>query len=457
VTAPAEPIPEHLPHEPVRRRAGAVLFSLQLCFLWLLLWAYASVAVGLLPWFVLGTLLWGWPPHLTHAEHAWRHFKRAFTAQPPHPGLPPLNRLWLASRVVHRVLGVPIWGSAWFLDELLFGRRLDQRPVERPLFMLSAARSGSTQMSHYLEQDPELTAPVMLQIVFPYMWLWKLVVPTLGRLISPEALERKFNEAIPLEMRQRHEGHPLRTDTFEVLWLLSTTHVLSSMLGPETVSEDIVFMGSAPHNRRMWDEALPDFIDRLGRKTLLYADDTGTEGPTRLFIKGHFLEARDAMAQRWPDAHFLTMVRDPIKRIESVINHVHANALEEPLGAIPWTWIAQPLVRAESLYCTTEMDWYGNGNTPNRTVVRFRDYVDDLEGTMTTVYERCLGVSPLPPHVPREHTPRERKNYAVHRTLEQLHVDRAALATSLHDYRVWCGAVTPEPELLSPVGLGTEA
>lgn len=436
-------LPEHREGEPLRQRARTVPFAVQVAALAVFDLLLFGVALALLPVFLVGLALWGWPPARPRMGTAWRHLRTAFTAHPPAPGLRPLSRVWLALRVVQKVLGTPVWGVAWYLDELLFGRVLDAHPVRQPLVMLSAARSGSTQLSHYLESDPTLAAPAMLQIVFPYLWLWHIVVPVLGRFMTAESIGARFDAHIPIEMKQRHEGHPLRTDTFEVLWLLQGTVFLTFMMGPETMRQDAVFMGTADHNRHAWDVDFVRFLDRVGRKALAYAGADADGAPRRLYVKGHFLEARHAVARHWPDARFLTMVRDPVQRIESAINHAHANLIEEALGAPRWSWITPVYADSERLYCEVEQAWYSAEAGPHRTVVRFRDYVDDLEGTMRRVYARCLDLDTLPPHVPRVHAPRERKNYVVHRTLEDLQVDRAALTEALHGYRVWCGS---EPE-----------
>jgi len=58
---------------------------------------------------------------------------------------------------------------------------------------------------------------------------------------------------------------------------------------------------------------------------------------------------------------------------------------------------------------------------------------------MTTVYQDCFGEQTLPPHVPTEHAPRERKNYRVNRTLDQIGVDPAAITARLTEYTSWCG------------------
>ena len=53
-------------------------------------------------------------------------------------------------------------------------------------------------------------------------------------------------------------------------------------------------------------------LDRIARKTLLFADPAPDGSPLRFFVKGHFLAAADALAAKYPDARFLTMIREPV-------------------------------------------------------------------------------------------------------------------------------------------------
>jgi hypothetical protein len=71
-------------------------------------------------------------------------------------------------------------------------------------------------------------------------------------------------------------------------------------------------------------------------------------------------------------------------------------------------------------------------------VVRFSEYVRDLEGTMTKVYRECLDTPDLPPHAPRTHAPRVRTNYILDRSLEDVGIDERALEDRLAGYIAWC-------------------
>ncbi|MFT4974714.1 MAG: hypothetical protein ACI8S6_000597 [Myxococcota bacterium] len=427
------PSSDRLPHEPLRVRWSTGPFAVRLLAKGILVAALGLMTLGLWPLFLVGVGVWGWPPHAPRLSRMRRYLGLAWTERPPPPGIAPLSRAWLTLMLLQKLALVPVVGLAWYLDEVLFGRRLDGTPIKAPLILLSAARSGSTQISHYLTEDPRLAAPSVMQIVWPYLWLWRIVAPTLGRVVPhawPHALMDTMSSE---EFIQRHEGNPYQTDTFEILYFLNNLHMIASLLGPRIMAEDFVPAGSAPHNHDLWNRDFVDFIDRLGRKTLLHA------GPQkRLYFKGHFLDAGDALAQRYPDAHFLTVIRDPLSCLGSMLNHWHGNVFDEALGAVPWSWITACGLDTQITYCDQELAWFTREEGPGRTVIRFKDFVADLEGTMLQVYRSCMGDETLPEHVPTEHAPRERKKYRVNRSLDSLGIDRGALEARLRDYQAWC-------------------
>jgi hypothetical protein len=432
------PQTDRLPHEPRRVRWSTVPFLGRLLAKVLVLALLALLTAGLWPPFLLGVMRWGWPPHQPRLWQFRRYLRLTWTVSPPEPGIAPLSRVYLILTLVQRFLLLPASGVAWYLDEVLYGRRLADTSVRKPLFLLSAARSGSTQISRYLESDPRLVAPTVLQTLLPYLWVWRLAAPTLGRVV-PRRWGESLAEAIATEeFFQRHELSPYHTDTFEVLFYATHLNMFSFCLGPEVLSEDVSFSSMAEHNRQLWEEDFVDFIDALGRKTLLFAGPGEGGQPRRLYVKGHFQPADDALAQRYPDAHFLTVIRNPASRLQSMLNHAHGNAPCEALGAVPWTWLARSLPDDEAAYCQREQDWFTRPEGPSRTVIRFTDYVADLKGTMALVYRQCMGDEVLPAHVPTEHTPRERKNYRVNRSLSDLGIDAEAYGDRLSDYQAWC-------------------
>ncbi len=431
-------IPEQLPGEPECARPGNAKLALAVVVRTGLLCGMLVATAGLWPWLLLGARVWGRPPNVVHLRRVLRYLRLIWTESPPPPGLGALVRAWLTLAVLHKVAVAPVWGLAWLLDELLYGRALDATPLEAPLLEISAGRSGSTQLARYLGEDPGLASPNLLQFTFPFLWLWKLVPVTIGRVVSKDRVRQELETRLRPEFLQRHEGDPFATDSFEGCLFIPHMQMMSPLLGPRVTMEDFHFATPAEHNMPLWECEFVQLLDRIGRKTLLHCGPGPDGQPRRFFVKGHFLAAAPALAERFPDARFLTMVRHPSPRIQSAVNFLRTNPLDPLLGPVPWAWLAQALSQNESEYCVHEQAWFTAPGDTRRCVVRFDDYVRDLEGAMSLVYRECLDQPELPPWAPREHTPRERKDYLLNRSLEQLGIDRDALERELADFIAWC-------------------
>ncbi len=432
-------VPEHLPGEPAPSpTASTPELLLRLVWRSITISLLFALTAGLWPIYLVMALIWGLPPNVPRLSQINRYLRLTWTERPSDPGLSLLARAWITLSILRKIAVVPLWGTAWLLDEALYGRALRATPVVAPLIEISAARSGSTQLARYLEDDPHLAAPSMLQSVFPYLWLWKLAPHTLGRFITPDHVRHKMEEVMPREFLQRHEGDPFRTDTFDAALYISHMNFMSLLLGPEVIADDFAMGVIAPHNRDLWERHFVDLLDGIGRKTLLHAGPAPDGKPRRFFVKGHFLAAADALERRYPDARFLTMIREPAPRFQSGVNFLRANPRDPVLGNTPWVWLGAGLVRTEVAYCVAEQDWFTRTGGARRTVLRFTEYVRNLEEAMGKVYRECLDTPELPSHVPRQHPPRERTNYLLNRSLASVGVDEAALNATLADYIRWC-------------------
>jgi hypothetical protein len=431
-------------HDPTgRARAFTLAVVLQFALKLLTLFGLALLSAPLWPLYGLGTLIWYRPPNVPRLTQAMRYLKLAWTVDPPTPGLPAWARLWISLKIVQKVLLTPVLGLVWLIDELLYGPALDATPVVAPLFVVSAARSGSTQIALYLDDDPALAAPNILQSMFPYLWLWRLAPRTVGRLLDKDQIRAKIRSMMPPELLERHEGDPFHIDTFDGAFYSAHLNSMAFDLGPDAVVAEFNFARFAPHNRRLWEEDFITFVDRIARKTLLHAGPTPDGAGKRFLLKGHFLCGADALARQYPDARFLTVIRDPALRLRSAINYMRVNPSDPVLGPIPWPWLASALARTEREYCQVEQAWFTRETGPRRCVIRFSEFVHDLETTMRRVYRTCCDADALPSHVPTQHAPRERTHYTVNRTLAELGIDQAELRAQLASYVAWCRAETP--------------
>ena len=391
------------------------------------------------PFYFLGRAVWGRPPNVPRARQILRYLRLAWTGQPPAPGLSFLVRLWLTLSILRKLLVIPIWGLAWILDQALYGSALRETLVQRPLFEISAGRSGSTQLAHYLEEDPRLVAPNFLQSLFPYLWLWRLAPRTVGRFVTRQMVREKAEASLPKDFLQRHEADPFRTDTFDLALYLAHLNHLSPLLGPAAAIDDFGFAVAAPHNQLLWKRDFVGLVDGIARKTLLHAGPTSDGQPRRFFIKGHFLCAAEALEARYPDACFLTIIREPASRFRSAINYLRTNPFDPVLGPVPWAWISEGALHAEVQYCEVEQEWFTRPGGARRYVLRFSEYVADLDGSLARVYRDCLGLE-VPADRPTSHTKRNRTNYLVDRSLAELGIDESALNVRLAAYIAWCRA-----------------
>ncbi len=242
---------------------------------------------------------------------------------------------------------------------------------------------------------------------------------------------------MPPELVERHEMDPFKSDTFDGAFLNFHLNPMSLHLGPEASIPEFSFAQFVAHNRQIFEQDFVDFVERIGRKTLYYyGQDEDGEFP-RFLLKGHYLLAAPALARRFPEGNFLTVVREPLSRLQSGINYLRVNPADPVLGPVPWEWLTATLTETESLYCEVEQAWFDEEGQTNRCVIRFSEFVKDLPTAMTKVYAECCNRDKVPPHVPDDHMPRERKNYSVNRSLEELGVDQEAIRTRLADYIQW--------------------
>ena len=79
----------------------------------------------------------------------------------------------------------------------------------------------------------------------------------------------------------------------------------------------------------------------------------------------------------------------------------------------PLLFLSFPQIR----YANQEKEWYQKEDGSNKFVVRFHEYVKDLEGTMKYIYMNGMNGKEVPDHIPKEHPYRNRKKYSMNRLL----------------------------------------
>ena len=425
-------IPDVIDGEPKFPPAGTAMA----CLLILRQMLLSLVAIPLalvfgLPYLVIRIFV-SRPPNIPSPTTVRRYLKKAIFA---HPEVLVLMRIRLFLSMLLFLSFCPLFAFAWYLDDVLFGgyRRVS---IVKPLFFITASRSGSTQLSQYLEDNPQIVSHPFLLQSFPYIWLWKLLPKLVGRWFSEEKVYKMLADVIRSEFVERKELHPFKPETYEVIFSVSQLVNHSMAMGPEMFAEGYGWGRTKPENIHFWQEDLVNNMDAVGKK-LLYFAGPNPDGTTKtLLIKGHFLGSASTLEKKYPDAHFLTVLRHPSQRIRSIINFFRVAPEVCRNGAIPWSWLVHHGQNVEVDYCLYEKEWY-QARPDNTTVIRFRDYVTDLEKTLKTIYDRCLPHIDSNGFIKQTHVKRKRTGYSVDRSYAQMNIDERVLLEPLQDYIAW--------------------
>lgn len=436
-------IPERLEGEPARAQPSASKTAAVLVRQLLTLCIALILAPVLWLLYPIPRLIYGKAPIVPSTRQLWRFLRRSWTEAAPPPGIPLSLRVRMTLEVLRIALMGPLVGLAWYLDELLYGKQLDAVQVVEPIIELSAARSGSTQMARYLEEDPRIVTSSLVESLFPFLWLWKIAPGTLGRVMTRERIEKANADFVGPLFLERHEASPLASETFDVVFFAHHLNGYGRLLGPRMLREDCSFADVYEADPELWDRDFVDLVDRLARKSLLRAGPAPDGGPRRYFIKGHFIVTAAALERRFPDAHFLVVLRSAVPRVLSVINFLAVAPEILGTGHAPWSWLVEGMLPSELRYNDLERAWITTSKA-SICVIRFEDYVRDLPGTMRRIYRSCLGREP-PPEAPREHTKRKRTGYSIDRSFAQLGIDEAWLEAQVADYERWRATLTEEP------------
>lgn len=260
------------------------------------------------------------------------------------------------------------------------------------MFVISGARSGSTTIGHYLDSDNELISPSGIMTMFPFLWLWWLVRKLSNYHILPSQ-KNVTSKVLQLasvhapEFIARHEFDPFRPDTFEVPWLVNR-HFYS--LAYELGADSMLYNGPISDRKEyggLWDD-FDRYIHDIMLKTIYF---NGSSSRHRVMIKGHFLAAASTLEVRYSDATFVTVVREPSKRLVSLMNFVLAAklAMGTDVMGVPTKLnlldVGEAITRLEVDYGVKERDFFVV-NRDRKVVVKFEEYVENPVKAMEGVY-----------------------------------------------------------------------
>lgn len=271
-------------------------------------------------------------------------------------------------------LAAPINDLFGLLQHLIHGRRIRQTPLAGPpLFVLGHWRSGTTLMHEYLQLDDRFASPTTYQCFAPWHFL-----------LTQGLMERYGNFLLP-------DKRPM--DNMKVGWSLPQEDEFALMvLGAPTPYYRIAFpkhpvpymdsLGSAtfaPRDLERWKKTIDWFF-----RALTY------HNPKPLVIKSppHTGRLR-ILAEMYPEAKFIHMVRDPRKLYPSTLklwrnlNEIQSLQVGEDEERLH-RFVIESLHR---MYDSFEIDRRSLGE--DRLIdVRYEDLAQDPVATLERVYSQ---------------------------------------------------------------------
>ena len=408
-----------------------------------LLWL--PISVTCLPLFVVGLYIWGLPPIISPPSRFIGYFIAAFTEGKPEENIPINNRVIIFLAVLTSLIKAPIYGIFWFVDELLYPA-YHKVEIRKPIFFITAARSGSTQLTNYLENDEHnFIAPTSGEGFLPFIWVWKFIIPVFKRFAKNRLSlqSRMFGS----EVRKRHNFSLTKTETWEVT--VGSWHFLylSMYMGSDFMKWGFPSSPISGPTDYHFVKSYYEFTDSVIKKVVYHRGRPSQ----RVLIKGHFLIAANGLQQRFPDAKFFTTVREPLGRFQSFINFIATVLAEGPprrsdyLTPVSWKVLRKSVVHTQIPYCEQEMLFYDQSND-KRLAIPFTMYVNKLNETLQTIYSFCN--IQMPTHmssnaITAQNTTHDRTNRKAsynpefNRSLSDLGIDPEKLKEHLTRYIQW--------------------
>ena len=406
---------------------------------------FLPLSLAFLPLYIIGLIIWGRPPTVSPWSRFYRYFTATWTEGKPEEGIPFTNRILIFIIVFDYLVKSPIKGVGWFLDEILYPS-YHKCEIKDPLFFISGARSGTTQMAEYLQDDEEnFIAPMMVEGMFPYIWAWKLIAPVLKMMGL-----RKYFEIHPVfrgEIKKRHKSF-FKTETWDVALGLGHMIVLSFNLGASFFKWGLP--NAALKEQSVDREFCKIFVELNDciMKKVMYHRGLPKQ---RMFIKTHLLIVAKELEQRYDGAKFLTMVWEPTGRFCSGMNFLKVvsaeGSLKRQFGLFPATWrvVRDFIIESQIHYCEEEMIFYDQ-SAKNKLAISFNTYVKNLAGTLQRVYSflnismsaKLLSKAAALQKSSHDRTKR-RTTYdpKYNRSLSSLGIDEEKLKEYLSDYINW--------------------
>ena len=290
----------------------------------------------------------------------------------------PLVLVWL-----YAGLRVKVW--AWMLLDNLFFPRLRSTRVEKPIVIVGNPRTGTTFLHRFLVENRFGAGLHLYRSLYPAIVLQKVLRPFLPILekLSPA----KFHQSAA------HDTHlsSVETDDVTVFFRYLDGFFLYGFF-LAWAEEDLLPLFQP--ERRDTTQRDFDWLEAVWRRSLV------AQGESRIVAKLFSTGVRTpAFLQRFPDAHILYMVRDPVEVIPSTFSLV-TGVLDKAFGyfsqpdAIRNRYNERMYLAIVDLFRRFHADWASGRIDRSRVmVVSYDRMMQDFDGLMAEMIP-FFGISP---------------------------------------------------------------
>ena len=296
--------------------------------------------------------------------------------------IPLMNRVVVFLTVLYTLTNAPLVGVCWFIDELLFPsyHKVDMKD---PIFLISAARSGSTQLAHYIEEDKEnFISPTLREGLCPFIWMWRLKFSVKN---FSTAKTVNLNRSLFSEMRKRSNVSLDKAISWSPVTSRWHFGFVGSLLGTKFFKWGMPFVH--PKNieiDQQYCDKLLSFMECIMRKICYYRGKPSQ----RVLVKGHFLMIARVLENRYPKAKFFTVIRDPAEQSQSFINFLRIISMHYGLSPASWKVLRDYVLETQIPYCEEEMMFYSHSEG-NKLVIPFSLFTNNLTATLEKIYTLC--------------------------------------------------------------------
>ncbi len=344
-----------------------------------------------------------------------------------------------------------ITAAFYLLDNL--SPSLHRVRIEKPVFVVGHARSGTTLLHRLMVSDADsFNFFLLYELLFPSLWQ-KRALRALGRMdraLFGSFFTKKLVAAEDDALEGARDMHHLGLFVPEEDDFVLTASCVASTwvaLFPGMPEFDVYYLDEWPEKRRR--RVMRAYADGVRRQLCL-------SGPDKIHCsKNPSYSGRiESLIEEFPDARFVVMMRDPREAIPSLLKMLQKtwrsqgwsqDRIEKSIEALIANSVHTYLYPLEVLARHPETKW---------TVVDYRDLVAQPKATVESIFSALdLAMTPAISKTLEEEQRRARAHRSSHRYgLEEFGIDEAELKAELGELfdRFGWDAPSGDPEAQSP-------